>query len=345
MEGHKHMTLKDGETIEVKGSARDPYLLKNQGGVLSCTCPAWRNQSQPIDKRTCKHLRKALGDAHEAARIGGSLAVKAGKTAGKVTAVPPALLLANVWTPDVDPTGWWMSEKMDGVRGYWDGKEMISRLGNKFYLPEWFRQQMPAVPLDGELWMGRGLFQETVSIVRTMNGDDKLWRKVGYVVFDLPASKEIFEVRQKAMQMMCRNQSSQIADHVWVLTHKECGGIDHLREELERVEDLDGEGMMLRQPRSLYEPNRSSTLLKVKTFHDAEAVVTEHVPGAGRFAGMMGALWVKTGSKKFKIGTGFSDKERRDPPPVGSKVTFRYTGLSKDGIPRPAAYVGPAIDK
>ena len=170
--------LNDGESIEMQGSGSKPYVLKNVGGVYSCTCPAWRNQSLAIERRTCKHLRKLRGDAAEEARIGG--AVPAGPVsrrsgaAGEAKEGPP-LLLAESWDRLTDLSGWWMSEKLDGVRAYWDGKQFLSRLGNLYHAPDWFVEGLPDVPLDGELWMERKMFQRTVSIVRRQDKTD-LWR-------------------------------------------------------------------------------------------------------------------------------------------------------------------------
>jgi len=115
--------LQDGESIEMQGSARQPYVLKNVGGVYSCSCPAWRNQSLPIERRTCKHLRKLRGDAVEQQRVGQPLAPQPNRTA---KAVVPPLLLAEKWPADHDPTDWWLSEKLDGVRAYWDGQQFLS---------------------------------------------------------------------------------------------------------------------------------------------------------------------------------------------------------------------------
>src|SRR5438093_8772012 len=108
--------LRDGETIEMKGSGAKPYVLKNIGGVYSCTCPAWRNQSVAIERRTCKHLRKLRGDAAEEARVGAALPATP-KASGKEKPAPP-LLLAESWDNTLDPAGWWLSEKLDGVRAY-----------------------------------------------------------------------------------------------------------------------------------------------------------------------------------------------------------------------------------
>ncbi|HEV3116274.1 MAG TPA: DNA ligase, partial [Gemmataceae bacterium] len=136
--------LLDGETIEMQGSGSRPYVLKNVGGVYSCTCPAWRNQSVAIERRTCKHLRKLRGDAAEEARIG--TAVPAVPKATSTVNAPP-LLLAESWDGSTDPAGWWLSEKLDGVRAYWDGKQFLSRLGNLYHAPDWFTAGLPEVPL------------------------------------------------------------------------------------------------------------------------------------------------------------------------------------------------------
>lgn len=336
------MDLKDGEQTEVKGSAKLPYIVKNTGGVFSCSCIAWKMQSQPIEKRTCKHIRKVRGDEAESARIGGSLVMKGAKTKSKVTAVPPALLLAEKWTDAVDPTGYWMSEKLDGVRAYWDGKRLISRLGNEFYAPDWFLDSMPQVALDGELFMGRKMFQETVSIVRRQDRPTT-WEKIKYLVFDSPSHKGKFEDRMWDIETLLRGDL--IGKHILFVPQIQCKGLDHLLKELDRVQKLGGEGLMLREPKSLYEGTRSSTLLKVKTFLDDEAVVTDYEKGKGRHVGRTGALWVTWNKKEFKLGTGLSDKERENPPKVGTVVSFKYQELSTDGIPRFPVYMGQRIDK
>src|SRR5467141_2017651 len=175
--------LQDGESVEMQGSGSRPYVLKNVGGVYSCTCPAWRNQSIGIEQRTCKHLRKLRGDAAEEARLGSALPVRSKKE--KTEGQEPPLLLAESWDCVTDPTGWWLSEKLDGVRAFWDGKQFLSRLGNRFHAPAWFVAGLPDMPLDGELWLGRKNFQRSVGIVRRQDQSD-LWKEVRYVVFDAP---------------------------------------------------------------------------------------------------------------------------------------------------------------
>lgn len=330
--------LADGESTEMKGSAKDPYIVKNTGGVYSCSCPAWRNQSVAIEKRTCKHIRKLRGDDAETERIGSALPVR--KTSASGDSEGPPVLLAEKWENDIDLEGWWMSEKLDGVRAYWDGKKFLSRLGNEFMAPDWFIDGFPNTPLDGELWLGRGEFQRTVSIVRRQDRSEH-WKEISYVVFDAPALKGPFEERLEYLADALGNHTPSAN----ALEHVVCEGLDHLQNELSRVESLGGEGLMLREPGSKYVAGRSSTLLKVKTFHDAEAIVVDYVPGKGRHKGRCGALRVEMpDGTRFSVGTGLSDAQRENPPAVDAVITYRYQELTKDGVPRFPSYVGERID-
>jgi DNA ligase 1 len=327
--------LNDGESTQMQGSGSKPYVLKNVGGVYSCSCPAWRNQSIAIERRTCKHLRKLRGDAAEEKRIGEALPAKPAVVEGEAKA--PPLLLADRWDNITDPTGWWLSEKLDGVRAYWDGKQFLSRQGNLFHAPDWFTAGLPSDPLDGELWLGRKKFQRAVSIVRRQDKSD-LWKEIRFLIFDAPKVDKGFEKRLEFVREWAASNNQPYAlPH----EHQRCQGLEHLRQELTRIEDQGGEGLMLRRPGSRYEGGRSATLLKVKTFHDAEARVLEHLEGAGRHKGRLGALLVEMpDGTTFSVGTGFSDAERDSPPPVGSTITYRYQELSEAGVPRFPSFVG-----
>jgi DNA ligase-1 len=329
--------LADGESIEMKGSGAKPYQLKNVGGVYSCTCPAWRNQSVTIERRTCKHLRKLRGDAAEEERIQTAEPLKPLKPEGAEDVEKLPLLLAHVWSEEYDPTGWWMSEKLDGVRAYWDGKQFLSRNNNIFYAPDWFTEGLPSHPLDGELWVARKKFDFTSGLVRQQSKSNE-WKQIRYVIFDAPDVHGPFEER---LHFLTDSIGSWKTSYASIHEHIACTGVDHLVSELERVTQLGGEGLMLRQPGSTYERTRSTTLLKVKTFLDAEATVTGYEAGAGRHKGRVGALVARFGNgKEFKVGTGLKDKQRENPPPVGSIINVKYQELTKDGIPRFPVFVG-----
>lgn len=243
----------------------------------------------------------------------------------------PALLLANVWNPSIDPTGWWISEKYDGLRGFWDGQKLWSRKGQRIQAPDYFLAELPKdIALDGELWIGRGQFEETISTVLSQTPDER-WKRVHFMVFDAPQAKGTFEQRVQFLQMTLPRGNQ----HVKPVEQVRCTGAKHLLAERDRVVALGGEGVMLRKPESEYEAGRSPTLLKVKPQDDAEATVIAHLPGKGKFEGKLGSLRVRTAEGiEFSIGTGFTDTQRESPPPVGSVVTFRYRGLTAKGLPR-----------
>jgi DNA ligase-1 len=319
--------LNDGETCEMQGSGSKPYVLKNSGGVYSCSCPAWRNQSNAIERRTCKHLRKLRGDAAEESRIGGALPQRPAKASaeGDQTAGPP-LLLAESWDNASDLSGWWMSEKLDGVRAYWDGKQFLSRQGNIYHAPDWFVTGLPEIPLDGELWLDRKKFQRTVSIVRRQDKSES-WKEILFLVFDAPSSGGGFEER---IEFVNKSLSGRGLKSARPHEHSVCKDIASL---------------MLRQPGSKYVAGRSSTLLKVKSFKDADAVVIGHQGGAGKHKGRLGALLVRLADgTEFAVGTGFRDRERSDPPPIGATITFRYQELSDGGVPRFPSYLRVRTD-
>lgn len=254
-----------------------------------------------------------------------------GKPADKIE-----VMLAHTWEAKIDPTGWWMSEKLDGVRCYWSGARFYSRNGNQFLAPPFFTENLPkSVSLDGELWMGRKMFQKCVGIIKRQDFkkyDMNEWAKIVYVIFDAPSLKGNFEKRLHYIHNLAEKvQSPYLRAH----EHRKCKGLEDMQEELDRVEQLGGEGIMLRQPGSIYEHRRSNTLLKVKTFVDAEATVIGFKNGTGRCHGMMGALLVRGDNGiEFKIGSGFNDQQRMNPPKKGSRVTYKYQELSNSGKPR-----------
>ena len=249
----------------------------------------------------------------------------------------PPVALANVYEEGVDLSRYWVSEKLDGVRALWDGEALYSRRGNRFAAPAWFLRGFPAHRLDGELWIARGTFELVSGTVRRDVADEKAWRKVRYVVFDLPGHPGPFDERLRALQTMVAAIEAPYLD---LVGQYRVAGHGELMAELERVVDRGGEGLMLRRADSLYRAGRSDDLLKVKPYEDAEAVVVAHLPGTGKFQGMLGSLLVETpAGRRFRLGTGFTDAERRKPPELGATVTYRFRGRTANGTPRFASFV------
>lgn len=240
-----------------------------------------------------------------------------------------SVLLAKTWAGS-DPAGWWMSEKLDGVRAVWDCRTLATRSGQEIHAPQWFLEGLPAgEPLDGELWIGRGKFQQTVGVVRSHGGGDA-WRSIRFAAFDAPMALGCFEDRQAALRELIRHGGP-----AFVLPQVRCESHCHMLEHLAGVEAKGGEGLMIREPGSRYERKRSSTLLKVKTFHDAEAVVVGYDGGTGRNAGSVGALvaCLQDGTE-FRVSSGLTDALRRSPPAIGTAFTFKYQQLTDAGVPR-----------
>lgn len=237
---------------------------------------------------------------------------------------------------------YWVSEKLDGVRARWDGRRLLSRSGKVIAAPAWFTQGWPAVAMDGELWGGRGRFEQTVGIVARITPRDDDWRTLHFMVFDLPEHGGTFTERVAAMRAL---QSSRSNAH-WRVIEQRRGSTElALQRQLEQLVQAGGEGLVLHRGDALYRSGRSGDLLKFKQFQDAEAKVLAHVPGEGRNEGRLGALRVQTPDGRiFHLGTGFSDAERNNPPPIGSWVTYRHRGLTDKGLPRFATYLRVRAD-
>jgi DNA ligase 1 len=249
----------------------------------------------------------------------------------------PALMLANTYQPGMDLADYWVSEKMDGIRGYWDGKQLWTRAGTAVAAPDWFTADWPTTPMDGELWAGRGRFDFASATVRALQPDTARWQQMRFMVFDMPAAPGMFDERLQQLQTLLAGKHSprlEAVEQVRVATHAA------LMQQLETVLKSGGEGLMLHRGRSRYQAERNDDLLKVKPWADAEAVVVAVLPGKGKYAGMMGAVLVEMPSGlRFRIGTGFHASQRHHPPAPGTVVTYRYRGFHASGIPRFASFL------
>ena len=246
---------------------------------------------------------------------------------------PLAPLLARNAPAGIDPTPYLVSEKLDGVRALWDGATLRFRSGRTVAAPAWFLAQLPKEALDGELWIARRSFDTLSATVRRAEPVDAEWRRVNYRVFELPAGEGDFEHRAARLRALAGGVIVPV-EQQHLATNTE------LRARLKQVVDAGGEGLMLHRADAPLASGRSDLLLKLKPVADAEAVVVSHEPGKGRFAGQLGALELQTPEGvRFKLGTGFTDAQRRNPPPIGATVTYRYRDLTPSGKPRFASFV------
>nr|VFK26655.1 MAG: DNA ligase-1 [Candidatus Kentron sp. MB]VFK74586.1 MAG: DNA ligase-1 [Candidatus Kentron sp. MB] len=251
-------------------------------------------------------------------------------------AAAPELLLLTKYRPGMDVSGWYMSEKLDGIRAYWDGEKLLSRQGNPFAAPGWFTEKLPPFELDGELWIARGHFEETLSIT-SRDRPHPGWRRITYNIFEIPHAPGALDARIERFRRYL--QQHPIA-HVSIVPQAVCRDTEHLMARLRSVNAEGAEGLVLRNPASSYQTGRDPNALKVKRFDDMEGRVVGYRPGKGKYTGMTGSLWVEIESgRRFYIGSGLTDRDRADPPVIGSVITFRYQGFTRNGIPRFASFL------
>ena len=218
---------------------------------------------------------------------------------------------------DQDVSGWLASEKLDGVHAYWTGSELLTHNGNRINAPEWFTASLPNVALDGELWLGRGLFQSMVSVMRKAGAD---WSGVRFVVFVAPEAGGRFADRIKiAGTAIARSPVCEISRQVTVKSN--AAAWLHF----ETIAENGGEGIILRDPSSEYQRNRSAAMLKLKAMcvEDAEVVEINGANATCRFDGSDFILRIN-GKRPMK---------------VGDIVTFSCVGFTYGGIPRHAAFL------
>ena len=254
----------------------------------------------------------------------------------------PAPMLAIAMPDHVDVTGWLVSEKLDGVRARWDGRALWTRAGHRIHAPAWFTRGWPTVPMDGELWLGRGRFDATSGLVRSGDPRDPDWHALRFMAFDLPGDGEGFGQRTRRLAAHVGAARAASLGHIRQRHFATRAALDtHLR----TVVAGGGEGLMLQHVLAPYRAGRSDQLFKLKPARDAEARVVGYKPGKGKYEGMVGALLVEDErGRRFALGSGLRDADRRAPPPIGSRVTFRHDGLTAKGTPRFARYLRPRAD-
>ena len=257
-------------------------------------------------------------------------------SASLTAAAAPALQHADTYTGNEAVAGWFMSEKLDGIRGYWTGDKLLTRKGQPIHAPEWFTKSLPPFALDGELWRRRSDFSFVQNTV--MDGiPSEDWRQITYNIFEVPKAPGDFPARLSKARAWF---DTHPAPHVRIIEQMECKGPDHLNSFLAAIESSGGEGVIIKNPTLPFHSGRSPYILKVKSFSDMEGEVIAHNSGKGQFGNMMGSLSLRLENNvEFKLGTGFTIKERKNPPPVGSIVTFKHQGFTKNGIPRFASFL------
>lgn len=252
-------------------------------------------------------------------------------------AAPSPLMLAEVYRGGVVLADYLVSEKLDGVRVYWDGDTLFTRSGYRVNAPDWFVAGFPSVPLDGELWAGRGRFSHVNSVVQRYETSDEDWRSLSMMVFDLPSDRSPYQERYQHLERLLDTAN---VDWLQRVEQVSIDSDEALKAQLSEITAAGGEGLMLQRRMGRYTATRSAHLLKLKPVQDAEATVVGYVPGKGKYQGMTGSLRVRMDDgREFRVGSGLTDALRQNPPPTGARITFAYNGLTRHGLPRFARFL------
>ena len=247
-----------------------------------------------------------------------------------LSADKPELFLLKNYKQDSNISGWYMSEKLDGVRAYWDGEKLISRNGKVFTAPAFFTKKFPHRELDGELWSKHGDFSAISSIVNTQDSN-KRWKSLTYNIFEVPNAKGT---------LLKRLSTIKETDYLKLVKQIKIKSKTQLQEFLKSVESKGGEGVVVRDGSLPYYSGRKSSALKVKSYLDEECEVLAYTKGKGKYENLLGSLLCKReNSQVIKIGSGFTNKERAHPPKIGAIITFKYYGLTSKGNPRFPVYL------
>lgn len=247
-----------------------------------------------------------------------------------VNAEVPKLFSLKVYRDDLNVTGWVMSEKLDGVRAYWDGDQLISRSGRVLSPPQSFTQGFPSFALDGEIWSRRGEFEHIASIVNTKENKAG-WDELTYNIFEVPHQKGGLLQRLNVLEAYLHLHT---AEKLHILNQIIVNDEEDVRSFFEKVIARGGEGIVLRDPNEAYYTGRTSSALKYKPFTDAECMVTAVIEGKGKFSGQLGAVKCDYQGKIIKIGSGFTSEQRKRSFEIGTVVSFKYYGLTHLGNPK-----------
>lgn len=251
-------------------------------------------------------------------------------------AKPLALQKAETYTGEEKVAGWFMSEKLDGIRGYWTGSKLVTRKGKTIHAPARFTQSFPPFELDGELWRKRDDFTFVQSTVMDKT-PSKDWNQITYNIFEVPGAPGDFPTRlHKATTWFLAHPDTPAR----IIPQIPCEDRNHLNRFMAEVEKGGGEGLIVKDPNLPFHTGRSPHVLKVKHATDMEGTVVGINEGKGKYKGMMGSLGLRLDNGvEFNLGTGFSDEMRRNPPQPGTVVTFKHHRFTPSGKPRFASYL------
>lgn len=246
---------------------------------------------------------------------------------------------------DQNVSGWLASEKLDGVRAYWDGENLLSRQGKKLNAPLSFTKNFPKFALDGELYAKELKFEEIQASVMDKLPDEKAWSRLKFHIFDVPEASGGLLDRLEVLAKFLKNEPNQ---NLIIIKQIKMRDNAQFLKFTENIIAKGGEGAVVREPNAPYERKRSKNALKFKKFKDAECEVIAVNKGSGKYEKFAGSITCKAFGGKddkeragepkegtiFKIGSGLSDENRQKPPKIGSIITYKFQNLTSNGKPR-----------
>lgn len=256
-----------------------------------------------------------------------------------LNASPLSKILAHSkeYQEQLDIEGYWFSEKLDGIRAIWTGKELLTRKGNKIIAPTWFLEGLPNDMLEGELWAGRENFNFVQQTVLAAVPIDLAWKKIVFMLFDKPSSPSKFSQRYNELLNLTDDLDKS---HVQVIRQYPIESKAQLEESLLAHTVQKAEGLMLRDPQAIYRQGKTKDIIKLKKHQDSEAVVVGYKAGKGKYLGVVGSLLLQDmQGNQFYVGSGLTDQLRKNPPNLGTVVTYQFNGLTSSGKPRFARFV------
>lgn len=229
-----------------------------------------------------------------------------------------------------NPHAYLYSEKLDGIRAYWDGEALYSRGGKKLNPPSFFTQNFPPFAIEGELWSKRGEFEGIASIVKSSK-NPKNWEKLKFYIFEVPNQKGGILQRLEVLESYL---STHPAPFIQIIPQLQVSDSKELMQKLDEITKLGGEGLVLRDKNEPYYTGRSQKAMKLKAYLDRECKIISYTQGEGKFANQVGSIICQDEDKSFKIGSGMSEDFRKNPPKLGTIITYKYFGLTKKGLPK-----------
>lgn len=229
-----------------------------------------------------------------------------------------------------NPQNYLWSEKLDGVRAYWDGKALYTRNGNKLNPPAFFLRDFPPFALDGELWSKRGEFEKIASIIQTQKDLSK-WQELKFYIFEVPHQKGGLLQRLEFLKAYLQNHN---ATHIAIIPQNPVKNLQDLYHHLQNIIDRGGEGLVIREKNLAYYTGRKKAAMKLKPYQDSECKITQYFKGKGKFEGMVGSFLCQDQNQRIRIGSGMDENFRKNPPPLGTIITYKFFGRTQKGKPR-----------